>query len=621
MNATIRKQERLGWPSQDLPKPGRQPEAPWSLRLMVGLSRVRHHALSPDGRRIAFVWDRDGGSDVWVMPAEAQAWPGRLTFDRPAHAYWADAHPRWSPDGTSITYVSRDEIWIVPAGGGRPRALTRHGHKSSGQIFSPDGSRVYFVARREDRGYICATTPSGGWPVALVDLEGDVSEPRPSPDGKSILFVFHPSDDLNRSEICIVSADGGPVRHLTGAAQVWDLHPRWSGDGSRVAFISNRTGWRELYLLDVGSGETLPLTAGRADVQSFSWGPDGRLIAFISNRDGSGELHLLTVDTRETRPLRSERGWHSLPQWSPDGSWLAVGFESPARPPDIWRVDVQSGAARPFTNSLPPALETASPKFPEFLHYQSSHGARIPAFLYRPASASEGRPCPAIVAPHGGPTSEYTLHWDVMAQWLVAKGYAVLAPNYRGSTGYGILHQHALHDQWGAVDTDDMLAAADYLREQPWIDGERLGIVGFSYGSYLALLALARDPAPSPRFKCGVAAYGDSDILTSWAQGDRIGREDLERQMGDPAENRSGYLAGSPVYDVDKIRVPLLVFHSDGDERVHPQQSEQLVEALKRAGKTFEYYVYGGEEHGIFQDGNQLHFYATMERFLDWYLL
>ncbi|HLB63355.1 MAG TPA: S9 family peptidase [Anaerolineales bacterium] len=621
MKANIKREERHGWPSQPLPDHGRQPPAPWTLELLIGVSRIRHHALSPEGGRLAFVWDRDGGSDIWCMPTSPGAWPRRLTFDRPAQAYWADTQPRWSPDGTALAYVAEDEIWLVAANGGRAKKLTDHGHKSAWQIFSPDGSRLYFVSKRGTFANLCVTTPAGDWPIALTRFEADVSDPRPSPDGKTIAFVLSPQDDLDRSEICIVPSDGGEVRRLTGALRVWDLHPRWSLDGSGLAFISNRSGWRELYQLDTASGETIPLTAGRADVQSFSWGPDGKLIAYTIDRDGAGDLHLVNVDTRESRPLRSAEGWHAFPQWSPDGKCLFVGFESPLSPPELWRVDVESGAAEPLTCSMPPALEAASLRTPELVHYPSSGGASIPAFLFRPAASPSGRPCPAIVVPHGGPTSEYTLHWDLMTQWLVAKGYAVLAPNYRGSTGNGIAHQHALHNRWGLVDTDDMLAAADFLRGLPGLDGERLGIVGFSYGSYLALLALARDQAPSPRFKCGVCANGDSDILTSWAQGDRIGREDLERQMGHPSLNRAGYLAGSPVFDVEKIRRPLLIFHGDEDERVHPQQSEELVEALERAGKTFEYYVYGGEEHGILQDANQIHFYATLERFLDWYLM
>lgn len=620
MNPVISKHERHGWPSQPLPEPRDRMPEPWSFELLVGVNHVRHHALSPDGSQIAFIWDREGRSDLWLMPVQGARWPRRLTFDRPAKADWTDLQPQWSPDGKALTYVSEDEIWLVTLDGKRPKRLTDHGHESTSPIFSPDGTRVYFVTKREIYNNLCATTPDGDWPIALTRFEADVSSPRPSPDGKTLAFVYQSSDDLNRSEICTIAANGGELRHLTGAAQVWDLNPRWSPDGASLGFLSNRSGWRELYLLDPASGETACLTNDKADVQGFEWSPDGSRIVYVVNHDGAADLHLLTVATRENRPLRAAGGWHSFPQWSPDGAWLTVDFDSPVRPPDIWRVDAASGEAVPLTNSVPPALEAAHLVTPEVLRYKSN-GSTIPAFLFRPPSATAANPCPAIVYPHGGPTSEYALDWDLLAQWLVAKGYAVLAPNYRGSTGYGLDHQHALHDRWGIVDTEDMLAAGDYLRGLDWVDGARLGILGFSYGSYLALLALARDPSPNARFRCGVSAFGDCDILTSWAQGDRIGREDLERQMAHPSKNRAGYFAGSPVYDVAKIRHPLLIFHGDEDERVHPLQSEELVEALKRADKTFEYVVYGGEGHGFLQEGNQLHFHATLQRFLDWYLM
>jgi dipeptidyl aminopeptidase/acylaminoacyl peptidase len=206
-----------------------------------------------------------------------------------------------------------------------------------------------------------------------------------------------------------------------------------------------------------------------------------------------------------------------------------------------------------------------------------------------------------------------------LKQWWVAKGYAVLAPNFRGSTGYGLAFQRALYGRWGMVDTADMLAGADYLRGLNWVDGERLAILGMSYGSYLAVLALARDP--EYRYKCGVALFGDSDIRRSWAQGDRIGREDLEQQMGHPSLNRPGYHAGSPIYDLERIQMPLLIAHGGDDERVHPRQSEELVGELRRLDKTYEYIVYEGEGHGFLHPANSLHFYARLERFLDWYLL
>jgi dipeptidyl aminopeptidase/acylaminoacyl peptidase len=209
--------------------------------------------------------------------------------------------------------------------------------------------------------------------------------------------------------------------------------------------------------------------------------------------------------------------------------------------------------------------------------------------------------------------------WDGHLQYFVDKGYAFLAVNFRGSTGYGRDFERRNHGVWGVEDTWDCLAAADHLRTLDWVDGDRLGIFGASYGSYMALLAVTDDP--EHRFRCAVAKYGDCDILTSWAQGDREGVQDLERMMGHPAADRAAYRAGSPVHRVDRIAAPILIAHGERDERVSPRQSEELVAALRRAGKTFEYVTYPTEAHGLLRAGPQLHFYRRLERFLDWYLL
>jgi dipeptidyl aminopeptidase/acylaminoacyl peptidase len=617
MKPNILKEERNGWPAQA--RPDRSLPAPWTPELLVGIDPMHHHALSPDGAWLAFIWGREGNSDLWLARTDATGWPARLTFDRPAQSAWSDASPHWSPDSRWLVYAGQGDIWATPAAGGKACRLTDDGRGNSSPIFSPDGQRIYFLSGRREFNNLCYTTLAGEWPIPLTHFEADVADPQPSPDGQTVAFVYHPQTDFDRSEICLVPAGGGDVRHLTGLPRVWDMQPRWSPDGRRIAFRSNRTGWLELYLLDVASGATRQLTAGNADVRDFAWRPDGKQIVLVVNQRGSGSLHRLDVDSAELQTMCAEPGWHSLPQWGPDGRWLTVEFQSPVQPPDIYRFVPETGEARRLTFAPPPALQAAPMVMPEFVQYPSTGLSTIPAHLFRPPGASAEKPCPAVVYPHGGPIDEQTLEWETLVQWLVAKGYAVLTPNYRGSTGYSLAHQHALYGNWGIVDTDDMLAAADYLAGLDWVDGERLGIMGASYGSYLAVLALARDSRY--RYKCGVAQYGDCDILGSWAQGDRPGREDLERQMGHPTTNRAGYRAGSPVYDVSNIRSPLLIMHGSQDKRVDPKQSEQLVEALKREGKTFEYVVYEGEGHGFLQKGNILHCYATLERFLDWYLL
>jgi dipeptidyl aminopeptidase/acylaminoacyl peptidase len=308
-------------------------------------------------------------------------------------------------------------------------------------------------------------------------------------------------------------------------------------------------------------------------------------------------------------------------------------YEDHATPPELRLVPA------PAPPALPHATAPAPPAAPGTLHapaprsvrrapyarleevtFPSRDGLEIPGFLLRPRHASAERPAPAVVYPHGGPTDAYRDDWDGHAQYFVDKGYAWLAPNFRGSTGYGRDYERANHGVWGVKDTHDCLAAADHLRTLDWVDGERLAIFGASYGSYMALLAVTDDA--EHRFRCAVSKYGDCDLATSWAQGDREGVQDLERMMGPPSAAREAYRAGSPFPRLAAVQVPLLIAHGERDLRVSPKQSEQLVAELRRlGGKTFEYVTYPTEGHGLLRAGPQVDFYRRLERFLDWHLM
>jgi dipeptidyl aminopeptidase/acylaminoacyl peptidase len=264
-----------------------------------------------------------------------------------------------------------------------------------------------------------------------------------------------------------------------------------------------------------------------------------------------------------------------------------------------------------------PASVAAAPhaRF-ERVIFNSGDGLESEGFLIRPPDTSQ--PVPAVVYPHGGPTSVYGDEWDGHAQYFIDKGYAWFAINFRGSTTYGLGFERANHGDWGIGDTADCIAAGRYLQGLPWVDSNRVAIFGASYGSYMALTALVHPENP---FACGVAKYGDCNIVTSWAQGDRPGTDDLERMMGHPSTNRSGYHAGSPIHDVHRIDRPILIAHGEKDARVHVEQAEELVAELKRLGKRYEYVTYPDEGHGFFRRDSHIDFHKRLERFLDWYLM
>jgi dipeptidyl aminopeptidase/acylaminoacyl peptidase len=606
------KYERNGWPAQV--RPDLKPIAGWSMELLASISRPRTHVVSPDGTKIAFYWDIGDSSDLYTMSREG-GWPARLTFDRNPVAYWADEVPQWSPDGRWLAYTNDGHVWVVAATGGKPQKVTQFSTGGSTPRWLPDSNRMLVSISIEDKGCIVLTDRLGGWPQQLTAGPGHDHSPSLSPDGTQFAYVHQPLDDFNRSDIMLCEIESGTTRALTGTPNRHDARPQWSPDGKQIAFISERPGYRELFLFDVESGQERQLTHANHDVVEHEWSPDTSQLLCTLNRDGAYDLVLVDASSGDISDVHTAYGVHAYPQWLPDGQSVTFEFEDPQNPPDIFRMALGGGQAEQLTFSKPPVLDGLEQILPERVSFKSFDGLEIPGFLYRPTKPNGA----AIVYPHGGPTSQYALEWDGYAQYFVAKGYTWLAPNFRGSTGYGIEFERGNHGVWGIEDTLDCLAAADYLAAMDRVDAERIGIFGASYGSYMAVCALAYDE--EHRFALGVAKYGDCNILSSWAQGDLIGREDLERMMQHPSLDREGYRSGSPIWRVAEIERPLFIAHGLKDDRVHPLQSEELVEGLKRHDKVFEYVTYADEGHGFLRRASKIDFYSRLERFFDWYLL
>jgi dipeptidyl aminopeptidase/acylaminoacyl peptidase len=603
--------ERNGWPAQI--RPDVKPPEGWSLSLVVAHQYLHNHALSPDGARIAFIWDQEAGSNIHVMPS-AGGWPRQLSTDRPLGNFWEDSLPRWSPDGGHIAYTQEGHVHVIPSGGGPSKSLSRRWTGAGDPHWLPDG-RLLMTFDDEDHQRILLTDRDGAWPRQISHGPGHDADPNPSPDSGRVAYTHYPKDDFNRSDIMRVDLETGHAVPLTSTPGFHNRSPRWSPDGAQIAFISERTGNNEVFLVRPdGEGER-QLTHLDADVGWIAWSLDGSRLAATLNREGAWEIGLIDAQTGAFHTLRARLGTHQSPQWSPDGAFLTFEYEGPTETPDIYRMAVDSGEVTRLTDSTPLGLTAVELVTPEHVRYTSFDDLSIPALLYPPPKPNGA----AIVYPHGGPTGQYGYEWDVWVQYLVAKGYTVLAPNFRGSTGYGLDFERANHGVWGIDDTRDCLAGADFLATLDWVKKERIAIYGASYGAYMVYCSLAQDP--EHRFACGVARFGDCDILSSWAQGDLAGREDLERMMKHPSQNLASYIAGSPVWHVADIEKPLLILHGLEDRRVHPLQSEELVEALKREDKTFEYKTYTNEAHGFLHRANRLDAYARVERFFDWWLM
>lgn len=611
------KYERNGWPS--IRRPDLEPPTNWSLALVNSLNHVHHHQLAPDGETIAFIWEKDGRSDIYTLPSSG-GWPRALSHDRAKTIYWLDSPPRWSPDGRFLAFTNHGHVHIVPSDGSAlPRNISDFTNSAWSPVWMPDGNGLVCSTIRHDSHILLLTDRDGDWPRPLTPSgEGDAFGAVPSPDGRFIAYYYRPRNDLNRLDIHLVEVATGNVRALTGSPRQKDWEPQWSPDGQQIAFLSQRSSYNEIWLIQPDGENMRQLTRLNLEVQEMAWSPDGRCLAAIINRNAADELALVDAQTGEVNTLRSGLGVYSSPQWSGDGGFLTVEYEDSGHPPDIYRVTVPDGRISQLTFSLPPVLAAHNLIVPEAVSYSSYDGLEIHALVSRPTHPNGKPNGAAILRPHGGPTAQYKYEWDILAQYYLAKGYTFFTPNFRGSTGYGLQFEQGNYNDWGVGDTQDVLYGARFLHTCDWIDPSRIAIFGSSYGGYMVATCLAQDP--DYLFACGVSKYGDAHLYSSWAQCERETRLYTEMQIGHPRSNWEVYLKGSPIWHIANIQKPILLLHGLMDDIVPPQASEEWVEVLKRHDKLFEYKTYAGEPHGFLKYDTEMDWMTRMERFLDWHL-
>ena len=604
-----------GVPSQ--PRADLRPPAGWRLDAVAATERARSLAVAPDGARLAFVLDRDGSSDIWSSALDANGLPLRLTTHRSPMPYWEDTELAWSPDGTRLAYGDDGRVMVVDAAGGVPRRVA----EGSGPVWV-DAASLLAVVERDRRSVIVRLDLADPWPSpAAQHPTGDAYAPVVSPDRRHVAFTVWRHDVERCRQLWVASLDGGGDpngRRFVDLPGLLDGHVVWSPDSSTIAYTAQTGEWTEVRVADVVGGTDRTLTRVEADLGPLAWNADGSAILTCRTRHGRSDLAVIDVAAGELRVIATGGVW-SEPKWA--GADVIAGFEDHRTPPRVERIERASGARSVVMAPTPAAVLTAAHVTPTEVTYRAPDGREIHGFLYRPAVAPDSPDgVPAVVWVHGGPAACSGDEWGGVAQYFVAKGYAWFEINFRGSTGYGRGHEHANHGDWGGGDVTDVLAAHDALVAERWIDPRRVAVGGPSYGSYLALAAVATDP--QHRFAAAICQYGDCDILTSWAQGDRSGVLEQVWMLGPPhGANRVVYERGSPFHSLEQVEVPVLVAHGERDERVSPKQAAQHVAGLRALGKRYEYVTYPTEGHGFLRSGPFLDFWRRVERFLDWHLM
>ncbi len=417
----------------------------------------------------------------------------------------------------------------------------------------------------------------------------------------------------------------GQVRALTPETDerpALHMAAQWSADRRGLYLLSNRgRQFLALAWLDLASGEMTYLRDEAWDADGLALSRDGRRLALTTNEGGYSRLELFDVsdgwEQRRALPTPDlPRGVVFGLEWSPDGTKLAFTLDRADDAPDVWVWETTEGTLWRATHSARGGIPLESFVAPAPVHYPTFDGRQIPALLFTPRDVAP-RGLPVVVYVHGGPESQYRPNFNPVVQYLVNQGYAVLAPNVRGSTGYGYEYQ-SLDDIRLRMDlVDDLRHAALWLAEQGIADPRRIAVMGGSYGGFMVLAAITTYPDV---WAAAVDIVGIANFVTFLEHTGPWRRKLREVEYGSLEHDREFLEAISPIYHVDRIIAPLFVVHGANDPRVPVGEAEQMVAALRARGVPVEYLRFEDEGHGLQKRANRLIAYPQIARFLDRYV-
>jgi dipeptidyl aminopeptidase/acylaminoacyl peptidase len=636
------------------------------------LFRIRYVGdaqISPDGRWVAFVLttlseDKDEYlSNIWLVSA-AGGEPRRFTTG-PRR----DTLPRWSPDGSRLAFVSEREagrkgqLHVMPAGGGEPVRLTDLRHGVGAPEWSPDGTRLVFAARvggppepvtEEDkrkskpvrvitamkyrfngegfiydrRSQIFVVRADGGEPHQLTEGEYDHVDPVWSPDGRWIAFAAARHDARDHDDggdIWLVAAEGGPARRLTATAGP-AAHPAFSPAGDTVAYVGrsalNAAGRNiRLFTVPVAGGPPRTLTAdfdrscSPLGVRPL-WSRDGGALTFAAEDQGSlGVYRVGAGGGPVTRIVSGERVVTGF-SLSRDDAAIAFVASEPDVPAEVFVAGSDGGAERRLTDVNREWKREVALGRPERFRFERA-GMTVDGWIMKPAGFEPGRRYPLLLNVHGGPHAQYGYPFFDEFQVQIGAGYGVLYTNPRGSQGYGEAFTRAVVGDWGGGDVADVQAGLDEaLRRFDWIDPERLGLLGGSYGGFVTSWIVGH----STRFRAACSERAVNSHVTMFGSSD-IGHIFNVVELGGvlPWEDMARYLERSPLTYARDITTPLLIIHSEDDLRCPIGEAEQLFMALKTLRREAVFVRFPDENHELSRSGKPRHRLERFRIILDWF--
>jgi dipeptidyl aminopeptidase/acylaminoacyl peptidase len=640
-------------------------KSPFSPKLMAGGLGLTDVQWTRDGNSLVWLEKRPGQGGMLVAQTGVHA-PRDLTVDLSVRAGVGYGGGEFTTFRNEIYFVSGERVYKQTIRSGSARPLTpRFGDVASPAI-SPDGSWLVYVHSYEGKDGLALVDADGDdWPRKLIYGTDFLMQPVWSPNGKNIAYIAwnHPLMPWDGTELRLLHLEndsrGKPMvtsmQIIAGNERVSIFQPEFSPDGRYLSYVSDQTGWGQIYLYDLQTATHTQLTQAEAEhgtpgwiqgLRRYGWTADSRALYFLRNEQGFHSLWRCDVRSEKSVKATGLEHYTYLSQIavSPVGETVAMIAASSTIPPRVITyeqavmeippvlsaegvtpgiqviVDEPAGEVIRKRSSAENIREAQLAKA-QAISWTGHDGETVYGLYYAPASerfAGEGAP-PLLVMIHGGPTSQDNATFDPEVQFFATRGYAVLQVNHRGSTGYGKAYMNKLRGQWGVYDVEDAASGASYLASQGLADPEKLVIIGGSAGGYTVLMSLVRKPG---FYKAAICRYGISNqftlaLDTHWKFEERYN----DSLLGVLPDAAAVYRERSPIFFADQISDPVAIFQGEDDIVVTKDQSEGIVASLRARGVPHVYHLYPGEGHGFRKPETLEHYYTSVIQFLDQYVV
>jgi dipeptidyl aminopeptidase/acylaminoacyl peptidase len=586
-------------------------------------------AWSPDDRQIAFTTNLTGRMNIWKV-ASLGGWPIQL-----AESDDRQFKPAWSPDGKWIVYMQDAgggemyDLYAVPSDGGDAINLTNTPEISEvDPRWSPDGESIAFASRPKD---------SSNYDIALLEwksrrerkLTDEQTKNREwggavwSLDSKTI-YANRSNAGHTDSDVYRIDVSSGRLENLTPhTGEINYSVSSVSPDGRTLLVTSNeKGGYDNIALLDLASKKLTWVTNLQWEAEAGGFSPDGKAFTYMVNEDGRTDLYIANRDIANRASVKAEK--LALPTginfssatpraYSVSGDRLLVAHQSSTQPEDYWIYDLHRRQIHQITFSALGGLNPERLPASQLVHYRTFDDKTISAFLWVPFNLKRDGSNPGVVIPHGGPTWQISDSFNKTALALASRGYVCVAPNVRGSTGYGMEFQKANYKDLGGGDLQDEVYAAKFLVATGFVDAKKIGITGGSYGGYMAMMAIGKTPDV---WAAAVELYGITDWLSEQQHEEPTLQQYDQSLLGDPVKDRQVYENASPIKYFKNAKAPLLVLQGANDIRDPSEEAEQAVTILKQAGKVVDAHYYPGEGHGFAKRENQI---DALKRTVEWF--